>query len=79
VPHARNLEIGQRGRTARALLREHHLKERITAEIPLGIEFLDQLLERQVLMRERVERALARAGVSRQSGCPKDCRATPAC
>ena len=43
----------------RVLQREHHLEERRVAQVALGLQLLDQLLERHVLMRVRAERRLA--------------------
>ena len=62
VRQARELESGQpEVRFAGALQREHHLEQRIAAEVALGIQLFDELLEGQILVRERVDRALARA------------------
>ena len=46
----------------RVLQREHDLEQRIAAQVALGLELLDQLLEGQVLVRVGIERALARPG-----------------
>ncbi len=43
-------------RHRRVLKRKHHLKERRATHIALGLQLLDQLLERHILMRKRSER-----------------------
>jgi len=49
------------GSHRRALQHEHHLKQRVVTETSFAAQFLDELLERQVLMRQRVERHPAHA------------------
>ena len=55
-----NVDIGQRQLAGlRMLQNEHDLKERCSAEISRNLELLDQLLERQILMRIRCQCRLA--------------------
>ena len=65
----------------RVLQREHHLEQRIAAEVARRAQLLDQLLERQVLVRVGVERQVcARRRATRvKAGRPRDRRAAPAC
>ena len=50
------LEAGETEVLARHVLqREGHLEQRRPAEVARGVERLDELLEREVLMRERAE------------------------
>ena len=61
-------EVGFAG----VLQREHHLEQRIAAEVALGLEFLDQLLEGHVLLRVGVEaRSRVRVSNSENVGLPE--------
>ncbi len=44
-----------------ALVVIHHLEQRAVAEIAFGLQGIDQLLERQILVRLRAQRRLAHA------------------
>ncbi len=49
------------GRQRRVLQDEQHLEERMAAEIALGLQLLDELLEGQILMRVRAQGTAAHA------------------
>ena len=55
-PGQRQLDLGD------VLQREHHLDERIAAHVAFGAQLLDQLLERQLLVRIGIERRFADPG-----------------
>ena len=61
----------------KVLIGEHHLEERVVAMIARGVQFLDQSLEWQVLMRVRVDggRAHPLYAPRGTTGCPTDRRA----
>ena len=54
-PAEREAGQGERGRRG-GMQAEHHLEDRVVAERALRLQLFDQPLERQVLVRERVER-----------------------
>ena len=63
------------------LQREHHLDQRIAAQLALGLQLLDELLERQILVGEGLKRGAPDAAEHLAKGriARRVARAAPSC